>query len=116
MKRNNQRAKHRLYRAIRKALWNAELSTATLMEIEGMPDDVLGALSTQRILLFQVQACKRPRASKSRLIAAVNTALKKNADRNPRLHLLRTAPATHGRAHTHARLRRGFTPRLRLSN
>jgi hypothetical protein len=77
MKRDNQRAKHRLYRAIRKALRNAELSTATLVEIEGMPDDVLGALFKQRIRLIEMEACKRRRASKSHLIAAVHTALKK---------------------------------------
>lgn len=42
-----------------------------------MPDDVLVALFKQRIRLIQMEACNRPRASKSHLIAAVHTALKK---------------------------------------
>jgi hypothetical protein len=77
MRRNSQRAKHRLSRAIRKALKNAELSAATLAEIGEMPDEVLGALFKQRIRLCQMEVHKRPRASKSHLIAAVQTALKK---------------------------------------
>lgn len=77
MKRNNPRAKCALRRAIRKALSNGRLSAATLAEIEGMPDDVLGALFKQRIRLIQMEACKRPRAPESHLIAAVHTALKK---------------------------------------
>lgn len=98
MKRNNQRAKHRLHRAVRKALKNAELSTATLSEIEGMPDDVLGALFKQHILLFQMEACRRPRASKSHLIAAAHpdTALmKRNAGRHRRANVLRGVATTH---------------------
>lgn len=77
MRRDSQRAKHSLSRAIRKALRNAELSAATLVEIEGMPDEVLGALFKRRVLLFQMEVRKRPRASKSHLIAAVHTDLKK---------------------------------------
>ena len=77
MKRNNPCAKCALQRALRQALRNAELSAATLAEIEGMPDDVLGALFKQGIRLIQMEACKRPRASKLHLIAAVHTALKK---------------------------------------
>lgn len=77
MKHNDPRAKHALHRAIRKALRNAELGTAALVEIEGMPDEVLGALFKQRIRLFQMEARKRPRASKSHLVATVHTALKK---------------------------------------
>ncbi|MGN8112462.1 hypothetical protein ACTJLB_31195 [Paraburkholderia sp. 22098] len=77
MKRNNPRAKCALQRTIRKALRNAELSAGTLAGIEGMPDDVLGTLFKQRIRLIQMEACKRPRASKLHLIAAVHTALKK---------------------------------------
>jgi hypothetical protein len=42
-----------------------------------MPDEVLGALFKQRIRLFQMEVHKRPRASKSQLIAAVHAALKK---------------------------------------
>jgi len=75
--RNNQRAKHSLSRAIRKALRNAELSAATLVEIEGMSDEVLGALFKRRVLLFQMEVRKRPRASKSHLIGAVHTAWRK---------------------------------------
>jgi hypothetical protein len=77
MKRNNQRAKHRMSRAIRKALRKAELSTEALVEIGGMPDEVLGALFKQRIRLVEMEARKRPRASKSHIVAAVHTALKK---------------------------------------
>ncbi len=73
----NQHAKHALRRAIRKALMRAELSTAALVEIEGMPDELLGARFKQYIRVFQAEAHKRPRASKSHLIAAVQSALTK---------------------------------------
>jgi hypothetical protein len=77
MKHMNQRAKHALRRAIRNALKHAELSTAALVEIEGMPDEMLGALFKHYIRVFQAEARKRPRASKSHRIAAVQSALTK---------------------------------------
>lgn len=77
MKRMDPRAKHALRRAIRKAFRNTELSTATLAEIEWMSDEQLGATFKLYIRLLQVEARKRPRASRSHLVAAVQTALTK---------------------------------------